>query len=258
MQELARVAKKIKALAIADVPAGITGRGAIDWHRGLGLYTGKGTVDSANLEIFWGWFDYIDPFTGLLKRVPPTLGVLEAMARTFDTDKPWKAVAGETRGVITSALSLEFPKLAEDVRQAMSAVGNSINPILRMRGRHVIYGERTMQVADSKLLAAHNVILVNFIVTSLGEIGRRFVFDPNDPELLVQINLGFSDFLDRLRNERGLEDYNLIIDKRNNTPETRNQRQVIVDLSIIPVDVMERMFIRCSVISSGADILSVA
>ncbi len=256
MQELARVAKKIKALAIADIPAGTTGRAAIDWHRGLGLFTGKGTVDSANLEVFWNWFRYIDPFTGLLKLVPPTLGVLEAMARTFDTDKPWKAVAGETRGVI-SALSLEFPVLAEEVRQAMSAEGNSVNPILRMRGRSVIYGERTMQIADSKLLAGHNVILVNFIVTSLGELGRRYVFDPNDPELLVQINLAFSDFMERLKNEGGVEDYNLIINKQNNTPETRNQRQVIVDLSVIPTDVMERMFIRCAVMSSGADLLSV-
>ena len=110
----------------------------------------------------------------------------------------------------------------------------------------------TMQVADSKLTAVHNVILVNYIVNGLAEIGRRFVFDPNDAELLVLIRLAFSEFLDKVRNERGLEEYSLVIDDRNNNADTRNQRQVIVDLALIPVDVAERIFINATVEESGA------
>lgn len=254
MQELTRVARKINALAIVDVPAGLNARQAIDWHRGLGQFTGLGTIDSPNLAVYWNWFNYVDPFTGLQKLVPPTLATLRCMAFTFDRDKPWYAAAGETRGVIPEALSLEFEKVTQDTRQAMYGNGQSVNPILKIRGRHVLYGERTMQVAESKLTAVHSVILVNFIVNGLAEIGRRFVFDPNDVELLVQIRLAFSEFLDKVRNERGLEDYELVIDDRNNNADTRNQRQVIVDLSVIPTDVAERIFINAVVKESGAEL----
>ena len=135
--------------------------------------------------------------------------------------------------------------------------GNSVNPILKLRGRFMVYGERTLQRAESKLTAIHSVNLVNWVVTGLAVVARRFVFDPNDQELLSQIRLSFSEFMDKVRNERGVEDYNLVVDQRNNTSETRNRREVIVDLSLIPTDVAERIYINATVRESGAVLNSV-
>jgi phage tail sheath protein FI len=114
---------------------------------------------------------------------------------------------------IPEALSVQYDRVsAGDARQAMYGAGNSVNPILRMRNQILLWGERTMQIAESKLSQVHAVILVNYVVNGLAEIGRRYVFDPNDAELLTLIRLAFSEFLDKVRNERGLEDYNLVID----------------------------------------------
>jgi phage tail sheath protein FI len=252
MQELNRVAKKINSMSIADVPAGLNARFAIDWHNGQGQFTGLGRIDSPNIAVYWNWFRVTDPFTGNIKLVPPTLGALRCMAFTFDRDKPWYAAAGETRGWIPEALSVEFDRVSGDVKQAMYGNGNSVNGIFKIRNRIVLFGERTLQIRESKLTAVHNVILVNYVVNGLAEIGRRFVFDPNDAELLVLINLAFTEFLDKVKNERGLEDYELVVDDRNNNADTRNQRQVIVDLAIIPTDVAERIFINATVKESGA------
>ncbi len=109
-----------------------------------------------------------------------------------------------------------------------------------------------MQRAESKLTAVHNVILTNWIVTGLAEIGRRFVFDPNDAELLVHIRLAYTEFLDKIRNERGIEDYALVVDDTNNTADTRNRREVVVDLAFVPTDVAERIYINATVRESGA------
>lgn len=256
MQELNRVARKINALAICDVPSGLSARVAIDWHNGTGVYQGRGKIDSPNIAIYWNWITIIDPFTGLTKLVPPTVGALRCFAFTFDRDKPWYAAAGESRGFIPEALAVEFDKVSIDVKHAMYGNGNSVNPILKIRGRHVIYGERTLQRAESKLTAIHSVILVNLVVNGLAEIGRRFVFDPNDNELLVHIRLAFSEYLDKISNERGIEEYQLVVDDRNNTPDTRNRREVVVDLSIVPTDVAERIFINCTVRESGATLNS--
>lgn len=262
MQEMARVAKKVNAIALFSVPAGLNLREATDWHNGAGVYTGQGRLDTAYGAVYWNWWQTTDRFSTdptVTKFVPPTIAALRAMAFTFDNDKPWYAAAGENRGLIPEALQLEFNKfISDDARSASYGDGNSINPILNRRGRILLFGERTLQRAESKLSVVHSVVLVNYVVKNLAEIGRKFVFDPNDAELLTHIRLAFSEFLDKVHNERGIEDYNLVIDDSNNTADTRNRREVIVDLFLIPTDTVERIFINATVRESGADLNAVS
>jgi hypothetical protein len=251
MEQMGRTCAKINAIALCDVPAGLNAREAIDWHNGK-LPTQDGTrLDNRNVAVYWNWFMMTNRWAET-KFVPPTLGVLRALAYTFNVDKPWSAAAGENRGYLQMAQRVQFDRVSEDTKQAMYGNGNSVNPILKIKGRHYLYGERTMQRAESKLTAVHNVVLVNWVVNGMAAVARRYVFDPNDAELLIQLKLAFTEFLDRIANERGIEQYNLVMDDRNNTPETRNNREVIVDLELIPTDVAERIYINAIVRESGA------
>ena len=251
MEQMGRTCAKINALAVCDVPAGLNAREAIDWHNGK-LPDQDGTrLDNRNVAVYWNWFVRSNRWAET-KWVPPSLGVLRAMGNTFNVDKPWFAAAGENRGYLPEAQRVQFDRVSEDTKQAMYGNGNSVNPILKIKGRHYIYGERTMQRAESKLTAVHNVILVNWVVNGMAAVARRYVFDPNDAELLIQLKLAFTEFLDRIVNERGIEQYNLVMDGRNNTAETRNNREVIVDLELIPTDVAERIYINAIVRESGA------
>lgn len=251
--KMVEVCRRINALALIDVPPGLSARQAIDWHNGHGLYAGRGRIDSPNGSVFWNWFTITDPFSQQDKWVPPTLGALRCLAFTFDRDKPWYAAAGDTRGLIPEAKVVENERVSDDTKQAMYGNGQSINGIFLDRGQIKLWGERTLQVAESKLSVNHNVILVNYVVNNLAEIGRRFVFEPNDAELLMRIRLAFSQFLDKVANERGIElPYNLVVDNSNNTADTRNRREVIVNLDLVPVDTAERIFITATVRESGA------
>lgn len=258
MQQLASTGRVANALAIADVPPGLNSASAVDWHNGAGRYTGRARIDDPNLAIYWNWWTMTDKFTGLPKEVPPSLAALRCFGFTFQRDQPWYAAAGETRGWVAEASAVEYERLSADARNAMYGNGNSVNPIIKINGRYYVYGERTMQRVESKLTAAHSVILVNTVVKGLAAIGRQFVFDPNDLELLVHIRLAFSEYLDKIRNQRGIEEYELVVDERNNTADTRNRREVIVDLSVIPTDVAERIFINATVRESGAQLNSVS
>jgi len=135
--------------------------------------------------------------------------------------------------------------------------GNSVNPILLTRGRILVFGERTLQRLESKLTAIHSNHLVYTVVKGLSDLARRFVFDPNDVELITQVKLVFTEFLDKVKNERGMEAYNLVIDETNNTPDSRNRRELNVDLYLIPTDTVERIFINAIVRESGANLTSV-
>ncbi len=251
MEQMGRTCARINAMALCDVPSGLNARQAIDWHNGK-LPDQDGTrIDNRNVAVYWNWFVKTNRFSET-KFVPPTIGVLRAMAFTFNNDKPWYAAAGETRGYLPEAQRVQYDRVSADTKEAMYGNGNSVNPILKIKGRHYLYGERTMQRADSKLTAVHNVIMVNWVLTGMSTVARRFVFDPNDAELLIQLKLAFKEFLDRIVNERGMEAYNLVMDDRNNTPETRNNREVIVDLEMIPTDVVEKIYINAIVRESGA------
>jgi hypothetical protein len=261
MQEMARVAAKVNAIALADVPRGLTAREAIDWHNGQGLYANRGgRIDSRNLAVYWNWFTMTDRFATdptVTKVVPPTLAALRCEAYTFDSYHPWEAAAGETRGLIPEALTLDYTKISADTKNAMYGNGNSVNPIILSRGTTMLYGERTMQVAESKLSVVHSNVLIHYIVNNMAAIARRFVFDPNDIQLLTQLKLVFTEFLDKVKNERGIEEYNLVIDETNNNAESRNRREVNVDLYVIPTDTVERVYINAIVRESGANLQSV-
>jgi len=251
MEQMGRTCAKINALSLCDVPAGLNARQAIDWHNGR-LPTQDGTrIDNRNVAVYWNWFVRTNRWAET-KWVPPTLGTLRALGYTFNTQAPWYAAAGETRGYLPDCQRVQYDRVSEDTKQAMYGNGNSVNPILKIKGSHYLYGERTMQRAESKLTAVHNVIMINWVLSGMSTVARRYVFDPNDAELLIQLKLAFSEFLDRIVNGRGIEQYNLVMDDRNNTAETRNNREVVVDLEVIPTDVAEKIYINAIVRESGA------
>lgn len=251
-----------KSIGLIDVPKEYNGLplnvwDAIDWHNGQGKFSSRGKLDTAYLACFWNWFTMQDPITQETKLVPPTIGALRAMAYTWLHDQPWYAAAGENRGVINEATSVMFDRVSDAAKEAMYGSGNAVNPILKQRGTIMLYGERTLQRRESKLTAIHNLVLVEYVVQGLGQIGRKFVFDPNDLSLLTQLRLAMTQFLDGVRNLRGIEAYNLVCDESNNNADTRNRREVIVDLYIIPTDAVERIYINAIVRESGADLTNV-
>lgn len=259
-QEMARVARKVNAMALVDVPKDLTAREAIDWHNGEGVYAARGRIDNRNIACFWNWWTGADRWSSdstATKAFPPTLAAMRAQAYTFDNDKPWYAAAGEIRGQVPEAISVQFSKVSQEVRDAMYGNGNSVNPLLLTRGRILVFGERTLQRAESKLTAIHSNVLVHYVVKNLAHLARRFVFDPNDQELITQVKLVFTEFLDKVKNERGMEHYNLVIDETNNTADSRNRRELNVDLYIVPTDTVERIFINAIVRESGANLKSV-
>ena len=174
------------------------------------------------------------------------------MARTFNNDKPWYAAAGEIRGFCDNAQGLQF----RTVNQASKtqSYDSNVNLIVSNNGRIQVYGDRTLQVADSKLMELHVAILANYIVANIGNVSRQFVFDPNDSVLLAQINQAITQFMDGVQNERGVTQYKLTVDGSNNNDETRALREVIVDLGIVPTSTAERIYLNLTVNRSGAQL----
>jgi len=257
-QEAIRICQIVNSVYVMDAPSGLNVREATDWHNAEGLYTGNGKIDSSYAACFYNWIRMADPFTGASILAPPTIGALRCLANTFDKWKPWFAAAGEQRGLIPEASGLEYERIVQDALNGMYGNGNCLNPIMINRNRIMVFGDRTLQRTESKLSALHSMILINYMMRGLSEIGRQYVFDPNDNILLSQIYAAYSQYLKGILNERGLETFSLTVDSSNNTAATRNAREVIVDLSVVPTDVAERIFINATVRESGATLNQVS
>lgn len=239
----------------ASVPLNIWS--AIDWVNGSGQYEARGKLNTAYLAAFFNWFTMIDPITGDSIVAPPTIGALRAMAFTWLNYQPWYAAAGPIRGVLQEATDVSFAKISSAAKEAAYIAGqNPVNIILQSQGQIMVYGEltmlRTAPGVTDKLTAIHNLVLVEYVVQGLAAIGRRHVFDPNDLTLLTQLNLEMTQFLDSVKNLRGIEAYQLVCDSSNNNAETRNLREAIVDLFIVPTDTVEKIYINATVLQSGA------
>lgn len=259
VQGLAQLAFTLNAVALIDVPDGLNAREAVDWTNGQGLYANQGRLSNYRVAFFWNWFQSLDAFSGTSVFNPPTVGVLGAMSLSFDQYKPWFAVAGEQRGRLGLATAVRYPRVRDAQKQAMYGNGNVVNPILLYRGSAImIFGNITslrLAVGETDKLQELSIVqLVNYIVKNMALLGRKYVFDPNDSVLLNQLTLEYTNFLETVRTERGLENYQLTCNESNNPPSVRNAHNVVVDLAIIPTDVAERIFINVTVNASGAEL----
>jgi hypothetical protein len=254
-QNLVLVAKAINSYAVLDVDQNTVPRQYADWRNATGPYSYRVKIDDWHGGLLANWFNEVDPFTADTRLVPPTVGKLRALARTWNNGQIWDAAAGEIRGYIDNATGLQYRNI--NIGSKTTAYQSNVNLILSNQGRIQVYGDRTLQVADSKLSMEHVAFLTNYIVQGFGQIARRHIFDPNDPVLLSQLFTEGTQFLDGIANNRGFDGpYKLVIDSSNNTAATRNQRQVNMSLGIIPVGVAEVFNLALTVNASGAQLLS--
>lgn len=269
--QLRDTATVTKSIALIDIPATnpqsfpvtnadsvpLTIWNAIDWVNGAGQFVSRGFFNTPYMAAFFNWITMQDPITQQTISAPPTIGALRAMAFTWLNDQPWYAAAGATRGVIPEATDVAFPKISSNAKEASYVAGQTpINLILKTQGEIQVNGELTLlripPGTTDKLTAIHNLVLVEYVVQGLAAIGRTKVFDPNDVTLLQQLNLAMTQFLDSVVNLRGIEAYELVCDSSNNNNATRNLREVIVDLNIVPTDTVEKIYINATVLESGA------
>jgi hypothetical protein len=251
-QEMDRIGRAVNVAALLDIPKGLNLRQATNWSNGLGLYSSNGSLDTAYVTEIWNWGTTTDSFTGNSVVVPPTCGALRCLAYTFDSFGPGWAAAGETRGLIPEFTAVEYPRSSDEARQASYRDGNVVNSILVNQNRIMLFGNATTQRTDSKLASLNNLITVNTILRNMYKRGRKYLFDPLDDILLAQMYQDFRNLLSGYKNDRMIEDFDLTLDKTNNSPDDRNQRQAQVAFQVVPIDALEKLFIKATVRESGA------
>ena len=93
--------------------------------------------------------------------------------------------------------------------------------------------------------------LIAYLREKLEEIGKGFLFEPNDEITRNEIKNSVEGLLNDVTTKRGIFDYLVVCDESNNTPSRIDNNELYVDIAIEPVKSVEFIFIPLRIKNTG-------
>ena len=253
------------AFVIGDTPLRLPGDATTltTWatnNAGAGLSTQDGlSTSDVYLGVFYPSCQTTD-LSGSAVVQPPSHMMIRTIIRNDEVAYPWLAPAGTRRGTVDNAARIgyingttgEFVTLG--VNQALRDVlyEADINPITFVPGVGITnFGNKTVTSVTTALDRINVARLVAFIRGRLQEIGKSFLFEPNDQITRNEISNAVNSLMIDLVNKRGLYDYLVICDLTNNTPARIDRNELYVDIAIEPVKAVEFIYIPMRIKNTG-------
>jgi len=228
---------------------------------GLGQPNGDGNIATSNYcGVFYPSCQTTD-LGGNVVVQPPSHMMVRTILRSDAASYPWFAPAGTRRGVVDNALAIgyiaattgEFNQIgvSQSVRDILYA--RNINPITFIPGIGITnFGNKTSTATTTALDRINVARLVCFLRGRLEEIGKLYLFEPNDTITRNQITNTVNSLMIDLVAKRALYDYLVVCDLSNNTPARIDRSELWVDIAIEPVKAVEFVYIPLRIKNTGA------
>jgi hypothetical protein len=250
---------------IGDTPMRLpaTGTDVAIWatnNGGLGLETQDGLVSASQyMGTFYPSCQTTD-LGGQLVVQPPSHMMMRTIIRSDEVSYPWLAPAGTRRGVVDNATAIGYIDAATgefqqiNVGQGLRDVlyENDINPITFIPGVGITnFGNKTTTSITSALDRINVSRLVAFLRGRLEEIGKLYLFEPNDEITRNEITNTVNSLMIDLIAKRAIYDYLVVCDLSNNTPGRIDRNELWVDVAIEPVKAIEFIYIPLRIKNTG-------
>jgi len=235
---------------LVDSPFGLRPQQVVDWHNGILDSSVTSAINSSYGALYWSWQKVFDQFSRNELFIPPSGHVSGVFARTARVGEKWFAPAGLNRGRLLTSLDVEYnPSVGE--RDLLYGFGNAVNPIVKFpQDGIVVFGQRTLQRANTALNRVNVRMLLNTIKKSLVSVLRNFLFEPNDRFLWSQVSTAVEPLLRDVAARRGLTGYKVVVDETNNTPERIDRNELWVTVYVKPTKAAEFIVLNLVVLRS--------
>ena len=230
-------------------------------NNGLGQPNGDGNILTSNYcGVFYPSCQTSD-LGGNTVVQPPSHMMVRTILRSDAASYPWLAPAGTRRGVVDNAISIGYINAATGeftqigVSQAVRDIlyERNINPITFIPGIGITnFGNKTTTATTTALDRINVARLVCFLRGRLEEIGKLYLFEPNDTITRNQITNSVNSLMIDLVAKRALYDYLVVCDLSNNTPARIDRSELWVDVAIEPVKAVEFIYIPLRIKNTGA------
>ena len=250
---------------VGDTPLrlDVSGNSLVAWatnNNGLGLDTGDGLVSTSNYAAAFYPSCQTNDLSGNTVVAPASHMMIRTILRSDAASYPWFAPAGTRRGVVDNATAIGYIEAATGEFQQL-AVGQAVRDILYERNINPItfipgvgitnFGNKTTTAVTTALDRINVARLVAFLRGRLEEIGKLFLFEPNDEITRNQIRNTVESLMIDLVAKRALYDYLVVCDLSNNTPARIDRNELYVDIAIEPVKAIEFIYIPLRIKNTG-------
>jgi hypothetical protein len=200
--------------------------------------------------LYGNWLEVFDTWNSKYRWIPVSGHVAGIFANTDDVSEPWFAPAGLNRAILDSVRRLAWsPTLGE--RDILYK--NGINPIVSFAGQgKVIWGQKTMLDKSSAFNRINVRRLFIILEKTISTAAKYFLFEPNDYFTRLSMVNMVEPFLRDVRGRRGIYDFLVVCDGRNNTPERIDRNELWMDIYIKPVKAAEFIVLNFVATKTGA------
>lgn len=193
------------------------------------------TFNNFYISLYESFNKVSDPFTGADIWFSPIYHMSYLIPRNDNVAEIWFAAAGFNRGAIDTIKALRYnPRLGQRDQMYLK----QLNPIVKFAQGYVVWGQLTSQAKPSALQDLNIVRLVLFCKRALEQFCRFFIFEQNDPITWGQVASEVTDFLEVIKNRRGLDDYQVEVSA---TDYERKTKIFHVNVTLTPTRVVERI-----------------
>ena len=253
------------AFVVGDTPMrlGPNGTDIASWatnNSGNGIFAEDGlTTSTPYAAVFYPSCQTTD-LGGSAVVTAPSHMMVRTIIRSDSVSYPWLAPAGTRRGVIDNAARIgyinsttgEFVTIGNNQGLRDVEYINKINPITFIPGVGITnFGNKTIYGVDSALDRINVARLIAFMRGRLEEIGKQFLFEPNDQITRNEVTNAVNSLCIDLVAKRGIYDFLVICDDSNNTPARIDANELWVDIAIEPVKAVEFVYIPLRLKATG-------
>jgi hypothetical protein len=203
-------------------------------------------IDSNYTATYYPWILTRDTVNNTQIYLPATGEVCRNLALTDNIAFPWFASAGYTRGLVNSIKARV--KLTQEDRDTLYQ--GRINPIATFADvGTVIWGNKTLQVADTALNRLNVRRLLLQARKLISAVAVRLLFEQNDQIVRQQFLDSVNPILDSIRRDRGLYDFRVTV---SSTPEDLDRNTLTGKIYLKPTKALEFIDIEFFITPTGA------
>lgn len=190
-------------------------------------------ITSSSYAVFDSSYKYtFDRFNKEFRWVPMNADIAGLCARVDINNFPWYSPAGTSRGAILNAVKLAYNpnKRARD-----ELYSNRINPVIFNPGGGIIlFGDKTGLAKASAFDRINVRRLFIFLEKAISAAARDQLFEFNDEITRTNFVNIIEPFLRDVQAKRGIQDFLVVCDETNNTPDVIDRNEFIADIYIKP------------------------
>ncbi len=182
-------------------------------------------VDSAYLRVYNKYADnYI--------YVPAASSTAGLLALTDANYGPWYSPAGERRGQYLGSTGVSYSPNKADRDELYKS---NVNPIVQFSGRGMLlFGDKTKQARPGAFDRINVRRLFLAVEKSVSISARNFMFEFNDEFTRSEFVAIVEPLLREIQARRGIEEFYVQCDARNNTEEVRARNELVASVFIKP------------------------